>query len=305
MKSYFDRETMEYLKERGNSMVSGQQIHQNHANCPAGRDTKNRLYIKVSDDGKMVLGYCHHCGSKGAVRRHRFVSESVPKTIDNDNDGFMHELGRFSRAIPLNRATFEEFESAMLAKPLVGLLNNPHSITSVENTEVLKIFMEMNDYYSIRITEDVGHRIVMVPLISAENYVDGLLTRSMGSGGHWFCHKKKDVDGTYICGKISIYNTFKSDTVVICEDIISAIKLDISGYAGCALMGSQFDSADLLKLSMLFRRCVVWLDNDSALIKEKAHQIRGTAKMFFEDTDIITISDPKHYTTGLIKERLK
>lgn len=36
----------------------------NHEGCPAGVDTKKRLYIKVISNGNLVA-YCHHCGNKG------------------------------------------------------------------------------------------------------------------------------------------------------------------------------------------------------------------------------------------------
>lgn len=36
----------------------------NHKGCPAGVDTKKRLYIKVISNGN-IIAYCHHCGNKG------------------------------------------------------------------------------------------------------------------------------------------------------------------------------------------------------------------------------------------------
>ena len=36
----------------------------NHEGCPAGVDTKKRLYVKVISNGNLVA-YCHHCGNKG------------------------------------------------------------------------------------------------------------------------------------------------------------------------------------------------------------------------------------------------
>jgi hypothetical protein len=41
----------------------GDQVHINHAGCPAGNDTKKRLYIKRSDRG--LVAYCHHCNEAG------------------------------------------------------------------------------------------------------------------------------------------------------------------------------------------------------------------------------------------------
>ena len=44
----------------------GEQVHVNHESCPAGEDTKRRLYVKRVPGG--VLGYCHHCSGHGFIR---------------------------------------------------------------------------------------------------------------------------------------------------------------------------------------------------------------------------------------------
>ena len=51
-------------KDKWESMTEGQQIRTDHQNCPAGTDSRQRLYLK-NVDGK-ILGYCHH-GSSSAV----------------------------------------------------------------------------------------------------------------------------------------------------------------------------------------------------------------------------------------------
>lgn len=47
-------------------MTVGETIHVNHDSCPAGVDTRRRLYItrKMQDNGRVTdLAYCHNCGS--------------------------------------------------------------------------------------------------------------------------------------------------------------------------------------------------------------------------------------------------
>ena len=44
-------------------MLEGEQVHINHEDCPAGTDTKKRLYIKRTDKG--FVAYCHHCQGVG------------------------------------------------------------------------------------------------------------------------------------------------------------------------------------------------------------------------------------------------
>lgn len=39
-------------------------VRRNHDNCPAGTDTKRRLYVTHQSTG-VILGYCHNCGAAG------------------------------------------------------------------------------------------------------------------------------------------------------------------------------------------------------------------------------------------------
>ncbi len=40
----------------------------NHMNCPAGQDTRQRLYItRLAGSGGMVVAYCHNCSDKGVL----------------------------------------------------------------------------------------------------------------------------------------------------------------------------------------------------------------------------------------------
>lgn len=49
----------------GEDLTSGEQIHVNHDKCPAGLDTKRRLYIKRTEDDRYILAYCHNCSLSG------------------------------------------------------------------------------------------------------------------------------------------------------------------------------------------------------------------------------------------------
>lgn len=55
---------LEQYKEDIQFLSDGQQINVDHRDCPAGTDTRKRLYLKRTSSGA-VLAYCHHCNSKG------------------------------------------------------------------------------------------------------------------------------------------------------------------------------------------------------------------------------------------------
>jgi hypothetical protein len=51
------------------NLQRGQTVGVNHIDCPAGEDTKHRLYItRPSSSAGAILGYCHNCDSAGALK---------------------------------------------------------------------------------------------------------------------------------------------------------------------------------------------------------------------------------------------
>ena len=63
-------EMMEYVEDLADAPVE-YQYHTNHRDCPAGADSKRRLYVKRAPDGWMF--YCHHCNHKGYLRVKDYV----------------------------------------------------------------------------------------------------------------------------------------------------------------------------------------------------------------------------------------
>ncbi len=53
------------FRSQGEKLAIGKQIRLNHRHCPAGTDTRQRLYVKRTHDA--VLAYCHNCGGHGIV----------------------------------------------------------------------------------------------------------------------------------------------------------------------------------------------------------------------------------------------
>lgn len=93
-------------------LAEGQQIHVNHINCPAGSDTKKRLYLKRAKDGAVVLGYCHHCSTKGVLR---LKSNRPIKSLSILRKEIAHEVEQDKTWIPpltrLNRLTYDDNEN--------------------------------------------------------------------------------------------------------------------------------------------------------------------------------------------------
>ncbi len=95
----------------------------------------------------------------------------------------------------------------------------------------------------------------------------------------------------------------QSKTVVLTEDIISAIKVArINHLATSPLFGSHVSTKRLLRLNKFYDRIYVWLDYDKM---KYSLEVSKTARTLGIDCQsIITEKDPKEYNTKEIHEWL-
>lgn len=102
-------------------------------------------------------------------------------------------------------------------------------------------------------------------------------------------------------GSYPIYGNINPGTVVIVEDMISAIRVGKVATSH-PLFGSNVSSNKIVELSKKFDNLIVWLDYDKAGYAIKLSQTYG---LFFRNIQtIVTIKDPKAYTENEIKERI-
>lgn len=93
----------------------------------------------------------------------------------------------------------------------------------------------------------------------------------------------------------------KSKTVVLVEDVVSAIK--VSRYLPCMpLFGSVLQSHHLIPLAEMFERVIFWLDHDKW--KESLEQARTFLYLDREVSNIRTVRDPKELPEEEIKKLL-
>ena len=92
------------------------------------------------------------------------------------------------------------------------------------------------------------------------------------------------------------------DTVVLCEDLLSAIK--ISRVApSCALLKTSIHDNLLYRLAKQFDKCKIWLDPD--MYSHVCNNLLPKVTPLFQNvTTILSEKDPKYYTTHEIKEYL-
>lgn len=102
---------------------------------------------------------------------------------------------------------------------------------------------------------------------------------------------------------LTIYGT--GDTIVIVEDIISAMKIARlhEEYCACPVLGSSLSYEMENQIVERFKKSAVWLDRDKASnalrISRKLKQRGITSRV------IVTDDDPKEYSKGEIREWLR
>jgi len=95
-----------------------------------------------------------------------------------------------------------------------------------------------------------------------------------------------------------------SDTLVIVEDILSAIKLG-RHCDTIALLGTSFHDDDLLSIGK-YKRVIIYLDDDNAQVKRMQRKLKRRISYLCDDVQIYHSGgvDPKDLTDAEILEVL-
>ena len=215
----------------------GKQVRINHTACPAGRDTRARLYIKRT--ASVVLCYCHNC--EGSLVLSKARTMLPPQEM---------------------RAVLEKMEKEHATSTEVVLPDDTKEDVTAWPDEARAWFYQ----YELDDTDIARYRIgwsdslqrIILPV-----YEEGKLVwwqgRSLTSPQKYYniTTAKKPVFIT----KPAI--TVKRGVCVV-EDMVSAIKLAKTGKVhGCVLFGTHAPD-ELAELLRPFPKGWVWLDRDEA-----------------------------------------
>jgi hypothetical protein len=255
------------------------EVRMNHEGCPAGEDTKKRLYLKVTDDNKLMLAHCFHCGGGGAIKFSsggpRRRSAIVTPNVDYD----------------LAEAVFNHIDDVYRnATSMLTILDWPMQYF----TECAKEFAGDKNCYGLR----KDSQYYYLPRGEAPN-VTGYDLRSYPVKGF-----KRILHPAHAKGSnLLIFNSTGSKTAVIVEDPISAMKVDLAGYAGVSLCTNNLSDTDAFKLSVLYDKLLVWLDNDSDLIIKNAQSAAMKLQLYKDNVGFEAVhADPKSYHLNYISE---
>lgn len=288
IKTRLSNETMHILKGyaqekvKTTGMLSGRM---DHLNCPAGNDSRTRLYYKVTDDHKLILGHCFNCGASGVINNDLFI-----------------------KPLPGGKDPSKKYKD-MAWDSVCSAAQNGNPLTPHLETWPMQYFSDCKDafydkYNAFNMKRGAVSGSIYIPVSDDLIYV-----RSMSPTNKWIKHKNPYNDTGGSC--IALYSDSPDiDTCVICEDLISAMKVSMTGKAaGAALGGTSISQEEAWKLTTLYDKFIVWLDNDSAAVKDLAYKIYNTIFSYTNNESkcfiVLDKKDPKHYSLEDIKKEIQ
>lgn len=235
-------------------------VHINHDNCPAGRDTKRRLYIK--NDGTKYLVYCHNCQGWDVV------------TYDASADG-KYKVGHNTPDL----SSLLDQSDGYDASPRL-----PDDVTFVTTNwpkECLSWLAQNNiiesDIQRYGICYSPSYDRVILPVYNKDNELI-----------YWQARDCNGKDPKYLnikgCPKplFVIEPTRTISRVVIVEDILSAIVFakSANGHDSrvVALLGTKVESSTISHYIEDVQHVYIWLDEDRAG-RMGAHHLKKTLQL--------------------------
>jgi len=251
----------------------GEQIRVDHVGCPAGEDTRGRLYIK--NVGEKYIAFCHNCGTSGSWRagKQSWIKRRRVQTAA--------ETGKV------------ELPSNMEYDP-----DNWPVAARVWLAQAMDV--EYAADYGIGWSEYHG-RLVLPFYVLDE--LAGYQTRRIlreDDGPKYLTYRNKKLPGA---------NLLESEgaPLVLVEDILSSIKVSSAGYSSMALLSSNMNGELLTLVNKVTPpKVFIWLDDDNHQVRKHQRDLAKRVGLTYP-VEIVRTSgkDPKVHSVFEIKELLK
>ena len=277
------------LKKHEDFLNEGETLRLNHEDCPAGEDTRRRLYITKKP--QVMLGYCHNCQSSSSL--------------------YIAAKDRFK---PLHKDYNKPVEDREFSYPSMEEIT-PHSPADVTLwRQRYNMTNEWCKYWGIRYVPD--SQSIFIPVLTVEGIsgysrerdilgaYNGYQLRPLsGSGAKYItCLEDERIPmGGFLRKKDLL---FKRAATVIVEDYISAIHIIEAGYFSVCNYGVQI-KPEILNLLPQGKPIHIWLDNDSEHVKKKARDMQGVCQLLGYDTHLCkSPKEPKELDYEQIRRML-
>lgn len=231
----------------------GTQVHINHANCPAGEDTRKRLYIKR--DGDVVLAYCHNCGGSSAYKNYGRGATAHTREFDRED---YDKLVADAPLIVDDEIALPDGYGTPLNKHVQGWKYCQESGLSSPTIHKSAI------YYS----ESLDRMIIPIKDAEEKKYIywQG---RSFNPAVPKYINVKGVSKPLFVLKNVQ--QAEHPNRTILVEDAISAWRVwqdcTMANTQIIALLGTKVDTADLLPYvggGKASHHIIVWLDEDVA-----------------------------------------
>ena len=255
----------------------------NHDGCPAGLDTKRRLYVTKKSE-EMALAYCHHCNT-GA-----FVRLGVTSTGSWLHSGDTQEGNRIIKKLTRPHDLGDMSGSSTFNNPKTGGIVLKNLFRDVAT------MLTLSRKYNVSLTSEYGGR-VFLPLFGKNLQEVGWQARALHKTD--IKYFTSQLSGDYLPYPSKAMATNTDPMIVITEDIVSAMRVSATDLAcGYPSLKSTVDYQQLLRLYERYPHAhyLVWLDNDNETVVNHAHEMAMRLALLGARSGIRTIEDePKHY----------
>jgi hypothetical protein len=293
------------LKEGGCPPVTimiGSTEHVNHVDCPAGVDTRRRLYVtrnKAPSD--LLVWYCHNCGQGGAFksRLSAVFSHTATETVSSGS-GLLNVMDMWEQGIPWVEAPYDVVRwLTYRGAENSAVWDNNVRWHPVKNALLFGVNERGN-------RDDTG-----VPwAIQVRNF-------GSKSGPKWWTCKGRWPAGEPLRTWFGVNQGYLDSSseerrqeraLVLVEDWLSAAAVwHDSLHDSYCLYGAHIGMDELAKIrhELRYDKLLVWLDNDvTAVIKSREDIVKRAKMLGFTEVRVERdYKDPK-YCVGLLKTKL-
>ena len=197
-------------------------------------------------EGDTVRGYCPDCGGKNTFT----ASKTGGAVVYN-----CYKLGCKIQGIQTVGMTAADIEARMRdvpkPKPKLEAMNIPEHI--VRSGTGLDEFKDKWDLWDQGLMYDLKDNRVVFPIFYKGIMLDAVGRSLSGADPKWLRYT----------GKANYFSAGTSNTVVVVEDVISAITVAKLGFTGMAILGTSLSVAHMEQLGD-YSQVIVALDPDAA-----------------------------------------
>lgn len=245
----------------------------NHVSCPAGEDTRQRLYIKAVTPPCSYVGYCHNCGNYGSIFDGSAKIRNLYDLLDEKNVCYVENY-------PMNSGYYDNYMS---------------SSRRIESTYI-KVWL-----YTYHIWEEDWD---IIPVRQWNNCLlfkisDKSLQFRLFTGDSKYQSFINELDPRpFYYGPALVNN----EHVVLCEDVLSAYRVERDAHSptpgGVASLGTNL-RPELRDFLCRWERIHVWYDNDSTGLSKSIQVARELQALVGIKCKVYIVQadkSPKEYT---------